>query len=217
MFFIIPVTLVVGSLGAIYLYTRLQERRHAIKLNGKHVLITGGSKGIGKALAEEALKAGANVTIFARNQEDLDDTKMYLLKKTVNPQKQKVLAISVDVSRDIFPIEQAISDAESELGPVFMLVNCAGTSMSGRFDETPLHEFKRMMDINYMGSVLTTRAVLPSMKAQNEGCIVFVSSVAGLLGLYGYSAYSSSKFAIVGLAEVLAMEVLDCNWHCFAG
>ena len=190
---------------AIVTYFALQSKCQ-LNLENKHVMITGGSKGIGRAMAEEAIKAGANVTIIARNIDDLDTVKLYLLKKTINP-KQKVLTASLDVCQDIFPIEQAVSDAESELGPVYLLVNCAGTSISGRFDETPLSEFKRMMDINYTGSVLTTRAVLPSMKAQKESYIMFVSSVSGLFGLYGYSAYSASKFAVVGLAEVLAMEV----------
>ncbi|KAI1301495.1 3-ketodihydrosphingosine reductase [Halotydeus destructor] len=192
-----------------YLYHKWSNK--VLNLKGRHVLITGGSKGIGKAMAIEAVRAGANVTILARNIEDLDRAKLEILKQVIDPVKQKIEAHSVDVSRDLYAIEQAVADAEAELGPVYMLVNCAGTSVAQRFDETPIDDFKRMMDINYMGSVLTTRAVLPSMKNQKEGVILFVSSVAGLLGLYGYSAYSASKFAIVGLAEVLSMELKPFN------
>lgn len=180
-----------------------------LSLKDKHVLITGGSKGIGKSMAIYALNSGAHVTIIARDEDLLEATKLELLKMISTPSHQKVMSISVDVTSDYYSIEKAVSDAEAELGPVFMLINCAGTSIAARFDETPLKEFKRMVDINLMGSIMFTRAVLPTLKSQKEGVILFVSSISGLIGLYGYSAYSASKFAVVGLAEVLHMEVRD--------
>lgn len=204
-------SVVLGAIGLALVYVFLKVfRRGSVNLRQKHVFITGGSKGIGRSLAVEAIKAGANVTIVARNTDDLDAAKLYILKQVENSGEQKVLTFALDVTSDLFTIEQAVSEAESELGPVFVLINCAGTSISQRFDETPLAEFRRMMEINYMGSVVCTQAILPSMKAQKQGHIVFVSSVAGLVGLYGYSAYSASKFAIVGLAEALSMEVCTC-------
>jgi 3-dehydrosphinganine reductase len=192
---------------AVYRYTA----HESLSLEKKHVLITGGSKGIGKAMAVEALRMGANVTIFARDKEVLEEAKLDLLKKAPCPGKQKVVAISVDISTDFYSLEKSVSDAESILGPVYLLINCAGTAVAHRFDETPVDEFKRMMEVNYLGTVYTTRAVLPSMKAQKEGVIVLFSSIAGLFGLYGYSAYAPSKFAVVGLAEVLAMELEPFN------
>ena len=88
------------------------------------------------------------------------------------------------------------------------MVNCAGTSLSGNFEETDPAAFERLMRINYLGSVYPTRAVLPAMKKKGKGGrVVFVSSAAGQIGVFGYSAYSPSKFAIVGLGQVLRMEL----------
>jgi len=97
------------------------------------------------------------------------------------------------------------------MGPVELLINCAGNATAARFDETPIEEFQRLLNVNYVGSVYVTKAVLPSMKTQKSGQIVFVSSQAGLLGVYGYTAYSASKFALRGLAESLNMEVKPYN------
>lgn len=205
------------------------KRKH--NLNGKHVFITGGSKGIGKSFVIECIKLGANVSIIARDEDVLEQLKIDLLKNHVNRYNnlndQKIMTVALDVTSDIFSIEKAIEDTESVLGPIYMLVNCAGTSMSARFDDTTVNDFQRMMDINFYGSVKVTKAVVNSMKSKlngvecdstsdrasghkdinDNGVIIFVSSIGGLLGLYGYSAYSGSKFALVGLAECLAMEL----------
>lgn len=91
--------------------------------------------------------------------------------------------------------------------PPQVLINCAGTSVSGAFDELVEEAFEDMYRVNVLGSVFPTRAVLPYMKRQRAGAIVFVSSQAGQVGLWGYSAYSASKFALRGLAQALQMEV----------
>lgn len=195
-------------LTILIVYLRSSKKQQSVK--GKHVFITGGSKGIGKAIAFEAIKLGANVTIIARDIEVLEKCKVELLK-SLPSNKQKVMAISADVTNDISTLEQVISEAEDELGPVFMLVNCAGTSISRRFEETSIKDFKKMLDINFLGSVTITKAIIPPMKSRKEGIVVFVSSIAGLTGIYGYSAYSASKFALLGLAEALSMEVSPYN------
>ncbi|XP_034498033.1 3-ketodihydrosphingosine reductase isoform X1 [Ailuropoda melanoleuca] len=92
-----------------------------------------------------------------------------------------------------------------------MLVNCAGMSLSGKFEDLEVSTFERLMSVNYLGSVYPSRAVISTMKERRVGRIVFVSSQAGQLGLFGFTAYSSSKFAIRGLAEALQMEVKPYN------
>ncbi|CAK6966848.1 -ketodihydrosphingosine reductase [Scomber scombrus] len=174
-----------------------------LKLNGAHVVVTGGSSGIGKCIAIECYRQGAFITLVARDEAKLLQAKKELEKYAIND-KQVVLCISVDVSSDY-------SQAQEKLGPVDMLVNCAGTSFSGKFEEMEVDRFKRMMEVNYLGSVYPTRAVITTMKERRMGRIMFVSSQAGQIGLFGYTAYSPSKFALRGLAESLQMEMKPYN------
>lgn len=182
-----------------------------LNLNGSHVLVTGGSSGIGRAVAVDAAKRGANVTLLARNQGKLSECKADVINSCKDKNIQKVKCISVDISKDHSVVEASIRQAEEAVGPVDMLVNCAGTSVSGRFEETNIEDFKHLMDLNYFGSVYATRAVVQGMKEREHGRIVFTSSFGGQLGLYGYTAYSASKFALRGLAESLYMELKPYN------
>ncbi|KAH9507693.1 hypothetical protein Btru_053482 [Bulinus truncatus] len=183
-----------------------------INMQEAHVLITGGSSGIGKALAIQAIQQGAKVTLVARDKAKLEEAKKELLTYVLESEKEKrVQIISVDLSADFQKVESALLSAESSLGNVDILINCAGTSSPGRFEELPISDFKKMMEINYMSAVHATRALIPGMKERAKGRIVFVSSQAGQLGLFGFSAYSASKFALRGLAEALQMEVKPYN------
>lgn len=181
-----------------------------LALPGAHVVVTGGSSGIGKCIAIECYKQGAFITLVARNEDKLLQAKKEIEKYSIND-KQVVLCISVDVSQDYNQVENVIKQAQEKLGPVDMLVNCAGTSKSGKFEELEVSSFEKLMSINYLGSVYPSRAVITTMKERRVGRIVFVSSQAGQLGLFGFTAYSSSKFAIRGLAEALQMEVKPYN------
>lgn len=91
------------------------------------------------------------------------------------------------------------------------MLTLTGTSSSAAFEDTPIDEFHRLMEVNYFGSVYTTKALVPQMKARKSGRIVFVSSQAGQVGLYGFTAYSAAKFALRGLAEALEMELKPFN------
>ncbi|XP_008978176.1 3-ketodihydrosphingosine reductase isoform X2 [Callithrix jacchus] len=157
-------------------------------LPGAHVVVTGGSSGIGKCIAIECYKQGAFITLVARNEDKLLQAKKEIEKHSINDKQ-----------------------AQEKLGPVDMLVNCAGTSVSGKFEDLEVSTFERLMSINYLGSVYPSRAVITTMKERRVGRIVFVSSQAGQLGLFGFTAYSASKFAIRGLAEALQMEVKPYN------
>lgn len=181
-----------------------------LKLNGSHVVVTGGSSGIGKCIAIECYRQGAFITLVARDEAKLLQAKKEVEKFAIND-KQVVLCISVDVSSDYSQVESVIKQAQEKLGPVDMLVNCAGTSVSGKFEEMDVARFKKMMEVNYLGSVYPTRAVITTMKERRMGRIMFVSSQAGQIGLFGYTAYSPSKFALRGLAESLQMEIKPYN------
>uniref|UniRef100_G3PJ70 3-dehydrosphinganine reductase n=1 Tax=Gasterosteus aculeatus aculeatus TaxID=481459 RepID=G3PJ70_GASAC len=177
-----------------------------LKLNGAHVVVTGGSSGIGKCIAIECYRQGAFITLVARDEAKLLQAKKELEKFAIND-KQVVLCISVDISSEYSQVESVIKQAQEKLGPVDMLVNCAGMAVSGRFEEMEVDRFKKLMEVNYLGSVYPTRAVITTMKERRMGRIMFVSSQAGQIGLFGYTAYSPSKFALRGLAESLQMEL----------
>ncbi|KAL9975519.1 hypothetical protein ACROYT_G012688 [Oculina patagonica] len=175
------------------------------EVNGAHVVVTGGTSGIGKALAIKLAKCGANVTILARNMGRLEET-LKEVKKHLAPER-KGLALSVDLSGDAQDVENTLDQACETQGPVDILINCAGFAVCGLFEETSVEDFKAMINTNYLASVFTSHAVVKKMKQRRKGHIVFVSSIGGQFGIFGFTAYSPSKFAVRGFAETLFMEV----------
>jgi len=176
-----------------------------VNIKGAHVLVTGGSSGIGKEVAREALRLGANVTILARNTEKLNSAINDLKGTSTN-----VAMLSLDVSdneKSSEEIRRNLQGNVDSFGPVKVLVNCAGFSVPGRAYQMSDYDVKKMMDVNYLGSVKMTQALLPEMITHREGAIIFTSSVGGLIGIYGLAAYCGSKFAVRGYAEALAMEL----------
>ncbi|KAJ8878451.1 hypothetical protein PR048_019029 [Dryococelus australis] len=176
-------------------------------LENVHVVVTGGSSGIGKCVAIEVARRGAHVTLVARDVEKLEATKVEVIKNFLYPEKQKVQYVSLDVSDNYEVIERALLSTEDDLGPIYMLVNCAGTAVCGRLDDMPVADIKNLVNLNFLGSVYPTRAVISLMKQRKKGCIVLVASEAAMLGIYGLTVYSGTKFAVRGLAEALHMEV----------
>ncbi len=172
---------------------------------GKIAIITGGSSGIGKALAQRLVRQGANVAIVARNSEKLTQAKAEITTQCLHA-NQQVCIYSADVS-DRTQAEQAMQQAIEALGTPDLLVTCAGIAHPGYFQELPIEIFEETMAINYFGSLYCIRAVLPAMAAQRRGQMVMVSSGAGLIGIYGYTPYSPTKFALRGLAESLRGEL----------
>ncbi|KAM4552241.1 3-dehydrosphinganine reductase isoform 1-T1 [Odontesthes bonariensis] len=206
---IVIAAFIVGFVLLLYMISPLISPK-PLKLNGAHVVVTGGSSGIGKCIAIECYRQGAFITLVARNEDKLLRAKKEVEKFAIND-KQVVLCVSVDVSSDYTQVENVIKQTQEKLGPVDMLVNCAGTSIAGKFEEMEVERFKEMMELNYLGSVYPTRAVITNMKERRMGRIMFVSSQAGQIGLFGYTAYSPSKFALRGLAESLQMEIKPYN------
>jgi 3-dehydrosphinganine reductase len=167
-----------------------------------HVIITGGSSGIGLAVAHIFAARGALVSLLARTPELLESARGELL--SAHPTAQ-VHIESVDVS-DAIAVKDAVDRCEALLGPCDTLVASAGIVQPGRFETMPAETFDRQIDTNFTGSVNVVRAVYGTMKMRGNGRIMLVSSGAGLIGIYGYSAYSASKFALHGFAEALRAE-----------
>ncbi|MDN5708771.1 MAG: 3-ketoacyl-ACP reductase [Planococcus sp. (in: firmicutes)] len=174
-------------------------------IKGKTAIITGGGRGIGRATAIALANEGINVGLIGLKQENLDKVSVELQDANV-----KVATASADVT-DLAAIEQAIEKLKNELGDIDILINNAGTGKFGGFLELSPEEWKNIVDVNLMGVYNATRAVLPGMIEQSSGDIINISSTAGQKGAPVTSAYSSSKFAVMGLTESLALEVRKHN------
>jgi len=206
---LIPVAITV----AVIFFIAKQNKRPKIDLRGKHVVITGGSSGIGRSLAFQVTKEGANVTIIARNKDRLQKIKDEL-SAVVPDQTQKIHIESLDIAKSFDDTKETFERIESEVGPIDILINNAGIFKCSTFSDLTARDFEQHMNINYMGTVYCTKAVVESMKRRKFGRIAFVSSQAGQIGIYGYTAYSPTKFALRGLAEALQMELSPYNIFC---
>ncbi len=151
------------------------------------------------------MQEGANVYIIARDKQKLHQAQTELDGLKINSQ-QNILALPADVAEEEVNT-QAIENAIAKLGNPSLLINSAGMAIPGYFMEIPIEMFNRTMEVNYFGTLYAIRAVLPAMERAERGNSVLISSGAGVIGLYGYSAYSPTKFALRGLAESLRGEL----------
>jgi len=165
-------------------------------LAGQHAVVTGGGSGIGAAVAEALLHAGARVTLMGRNPERLE------------AQREKcrawgdVACITVDVTQ-----EESVAKAFNEAGAVDILINNAGQAQAAPFTHTDMTLWQRMLNVNLTGVFLGTRAVLPGMLERRHGRIVNVASTAGQIGYAYVAAYCAAKHGVIGLTRSLALEV----------
>lgn len=175
----------------------------------KIVVVTGGTDGIGRALVEEFLKHGAKVATCSRTLEKLNQ-----LQKDLS--NNNLLTIVADVSKEE-DCKNFVNKTLEQFGKIDILVNNAGISMRAEFKDTELNTLKKVMDINFWGTVYCTKYALNSI-IENKGTIVGVSSIAGYRGLPGRSGYSASKFALTGWLEALRTELMDDGvnvmWVC---
>lgn len=170
------------------------------------VYIAGGSSGIGLALARVYAKKGDDVILLARDQVKLDIA-VSLCQARACDAGQTIAAVALDITvYDRLPAE--MNEIFATFGLPDLLILSAGVAINKRFVDTPREEFDRVMDINFAGSRELARSVLPGMLARGSGQLAFISSSAGLLGIYGYSAYAASKFAVTGFVQALRQELV---------
>jgi 3-dehydrosphinganine reductase len=171
----------------------------------KVVLITGGSSGIGLALARLLAVRGARLALMARRADKLDQAiaELRYLSKT---EEVSHLALPADVT-DFPQVEQAVAKMTTELGPPELVINSAGAAHPGYFEELDLQIFRWMMEVNYFGTLHVIKAVLPAMIRRGSGHIVNIASLAAILSIFGYTAYSASKYALRGFSDALRSEM----------
>ncbi len=174
-------------------------------LKNKNALITGAGKGIGKAVAIALAKEGVNLILVSRTQNDIDQLAEETAKLGV-----KTLALSADVS-DINSINSAVEKAIAAFKNIDILINSAGIASFGKFLELEPEAWERIIQVNLMGTYYTTRAIIPNMIERQTGDIINISSTAGLNGNALTSAYSASKFAVLGLTDSLMQEMRKHN------
>ncbi len=177
----------------------------SIEYSGKHVFITGGSSGIGLALAVLLAKQGANITILARREDQLQKAAGEIRSHCIHPD-QIISTLSADVGNlDI--ICPLLANYKETYGTPDILINSAGITYPGKFSVLPPEIFRDLININYLGTVYVCRAFVNGMIHRGNGWIVNISSMAGFLGTYGYSGYGASKYAVRGFSDVLRAEL----------
>jgi 3-oxoacyl-[acyl-carrier protein] reductase len=177
----------------------------AQSLKGKVALITGAGKGIGRSTAIELAKEGVNIGLIARTEADL---------KAVASELEAFDVQAAYATADVSSMEEvnaAVEHLHTKLGATDILINNAGIGKFGSFLELDPAEWKQIIDVNLMGVYYVTRAVLPQLIEKNGGDIINISSTAGQKGAPVTSAYSASKFGVLGLTESLALEVRKHN------
>ncbi len=171
----------------------------------KLALITGGSSGIGLALAKGIAAQGGSVAILARHQEQLEIAECEIQKACINP-LQMVHAIIADITQ-AEKLTKILARLKVDVGIPDIVINSAGVAHPGKFTALDPEIFRWMMDVNYFGTVNVLKELLPEIQQRHSGNIVNISSIAGFIGVYGYSAYGASKYAIRGLSDVLRSEL----------
>lgn len=191
---------VIGA-GAVYAAAMIQRRSRYIQLTGRTVLITGGSRGLGLALAREFARHGATLAICGRDETTLEAARADL--RQITP---RVLAFPCDV-RVEGQTREMVRRVEQAIGPIDILVNNAGTIAVGPQEAMTAADFQEAMDSNFWSAVHATLAVTPSMQARREGRIVNITSIGGKIPVPHLLPYCASKFAFVGFSSGLRTEL----------
>lgn len=188
-----------AGLGAVWAVRRL--RLTSYTLPGKTVVVTGGSRGLGLALAREAAAQGAKVAICGRDVASLERARQLLAQIS-----DDVLAVTCDITQPA-AVSQLLEQVHQRFGPVDVLINNAGVIEVGPAETMSLADYEEAMATNFWGMLYPTLAVLPGMRERKAGRIVNITSIGGKLGIPHLLPYSASKFAAVGFSQGLRAEV----------
>ena len=170
-------------------------------------MVTGGSSGIGRAFVRQVSARGSRVSVLALDDADLAATRAELAAGGTAHE-----VVGVDVT-DGAAVAAAVDRATQALGPCDVLLTSAGIAHPGYFEHLDDAVFRRTMEVDYFGTLHAVRAVVPAMIERGRGSVVGISSTAGLIGVFGYAAYSPPKFAVRGLLEVLRVELRPAGIH----
>jgi 3-oxoacyl-[acyl-carrier protein] reductase len=184
------------------------------RLEGKNALITGGSRGIGRAIAQEYASEGAGIVLLSRSREHLKSGVEVLRKELP---EARVEAVRADVA-ERQEVDSAMAKALEKAGSIDVLVNSAGIASLGEIDSMPPAEWERMVRVNLFGTYYCCRALWPHFKERGSGSIVNISSGSGRRAHAAWSAYCASKFGVMGLTDSLQKEGrphgIRCNVIC---
>ncbi len=176
------------------------------EITGRCALVTGGSKGLGYAMAAGMASAGANIALLNRNLDEGEEAARQLSEDYGI--KAKAYAANVT---DLPEVEKIVSDIIEEFGRLDILINSAGINIRGAIDELTPDEFNQVMKVNVDGTWNVSRAVVPQMKKQGSGKIINMASTLGLVGLANRTPYATSKGAVVQLTRSLGLELAPFN------
>lgn len=188
------------------IYIALSRRRSQRNFAGKVVVITGGSRGLGLAMAEEFGRRGARLALAARDHQELERAARQLVRNGAVPGEAQVLTVAADLRRQE-EAERVIEQATRHFGRVDVLVNNAGVITVGPLEHQTPEDFREVMDSNFFTGLYCTLAVLPQMLERREGAIANITSIGGKIAVPHMLPYTASKFAAVGFSEGLAAEM----------
>ncbi len=172
---------------------------------GKLAIVTGGSSGIGKAIACELVERGMHVWLLAQRKDVLETARLEVEAHRKSPD-QVIGTVSADVS-NLEEVHSAVNLVSEKSGVPDLLVNSAGVTHPGYVEKLDINIFTWMMEVNYFGTVYAVKELLPAMIKRGSGYILNICSLSGVLSTFGYTAYASSKSAVHGFSEALRMEV----------
>jgi len=171
-------------------------------LTGRSAVVTGGSKGLGRAMAEGLASVGADVLLVSRHRDEADAAAAGIARDF----GRRAIGLAADVTVPE-QAEALAATALREFGRIDILINSAGINIRGPIDSLTPDQFQQVMDVNVKGTWLACRAVVPHMKTAGRGRIINVASTVGLVGLAGRTPYASSKGAVVQMTRTLGLEL----------